>query len=214
MPTFQALVRGELHDPQLLAVVALRLLPLLLRAGRLREAEGVARSALALVVAARGEAVVRRAEKGIHGAPSLSAASVLQPAGGPEPYSSADDALQHHLASANAELLLWLLRTELRRGLERAEQAAISEHKQTRREQVACRQRRFCPNAPSPIRSHFSSRPDNILRVSCDNLHHCAPPARVLPCCPLGQAAQPAAHLRVEDGGGQAARGKGRRSRP
>ena len=76
-------------------------------AGRLREAEGVARSALALVVAARGEAVVRRAEKGIHGAPSLSAASVLQPAGGPEPYSSADDALQHHLASANAELLLW-----------------------------------------------------------------------------------------------------------
>ena len=123
VPAFHALLRGELHDPLLMSAVALRLQPLLLDAGRLREASSVCRAALALVVAERGAAVVRFAEKGIDGAPSVSAASVLQPEGGPAPFAGAShksDMAQRNLASSHVELLVWLLRTELRRGIQRA----------------------------------------------------------------------------------------------
>merc|ERR1719424_1284822 len=90
-----------------MSAVALRLQPLLLDAGRLREASSVCRAALALVVAERGAAVVRFAEKGIDGAPSVSAASVLQPEGGPAPFAGAShksDMAQRNLASSHVEL--------------------------------------------------------------------------------------------------------------
>ena len=123
VPAFHALLRGELHDPLLMSAVALRLQPLLLDAGRLREASSACRAALGLVVAERGAAVVRFAEKGIDGAPSVSAASVLQPEGGPAPFAGSShksDMVQRNLASSHVELLVWLLRTELRRGIQRA----------------------------------------------------------------------------------------------
>lgn len=139
VPTFHAMERGELHDPLLMSAVALRLQPLLLAAGRLREAGGVCRAALALVVAERGAAVVRFAEKGIDGAPSVSAASVLQPEDGPAPFMSAShkaDLVQRNLASSHVELLVWLLRTELLRGKQRAERTAVVEFDHARVAQI------------------------------------------------------------------------------
>ena len=135
VPAFHALLRGELHDPLLMSAVALRLQPLLLAAGRLREASSVCRAALSLVVAERGAAVVRFAEKGIDGAPSVSAASVLQPEGGPAPFAGSShksDMVQRNLASSHVELLVWLLRTELRRGIQRASATAAVEFGQAR----------------------------------------------------------------------------------
>ena len=139
VPACHAMLRGELHDPLLISAVALRLQPLLLAAGRLREANSICRAALGLVVAERGAAVLRFAEKGIDGAPSVSAASVLQPEGGPAPFAGAShksDMVQRELAASHVELLVWLLRAELRRGIQRAAAAAAVEFDRTRAAQA------------------------------------------------------------------------------
>ena len=112
-----------MQDAQLCATVSVRLVCLLLEtaadgeAGRsrttLRDAVSVSRTALQQLSEARGQQILRLAQSGICGAPSISTATVLQRAGGPAPYSSATDMLQHTYACLHADLLSLFFRAAL-----------------------------------------------------------------------------------------------------
>ena len=67
------------------------------------------------------------AEKGIEGAPCVSAASALLSQPGLEAYSSTWDQLQQSLACIHTDLLVLLFRSELAFGLRRASRQAIKD---------------------------------------------------------------------------------------
>ncbi|KAL1512237.1 hypothetical protein AB1Y20_005499 [Prymnesium parvum] len=135
------LERLNYFDAQLRAVLALCLLQLMQQQrGNLMQSVAIARAAVEAVENARSEQVVRLAEKGICGEPSVSASSVLQHLPDAAPYSSPSDALQQGLACLHAELTIHLIRYELRLGFHRAQRQAVKDHEALRQKQLKRRQ--------------------------------------------------------------------------
>ena len=131
----------DFADAQMRGKIALRVISLLTLEGAFTMAVDIARSSMADLEAARSRIIVSTARKSLQGAPSASAASVLQPAGhGLEPYTTPSDRMQQALASLHTDILLLLFRAELALGLRKETKKKRDEHAALRKAQLKRRE--------------------------------------------------------------------------